>query len=241
MHCVILAAGSSTRLRPLTESTPKCLLEVNSISILERMLTSLTALPIQRFTVVIGFEGAKIHEFVRDKFERLPVTFIENNEYASTNNAYSLLLAQDAVVDDEMILLDSDILFDKRILPLLLTSPYPNALALRTNGAFGPEEIKVQCNSSNGRISKIGKNIDISSASGESIGIEKFSSQATSKLFSILHKRIVLEKRITEYYEASFQEMIDNSGAIHAVNLGNFQCLEIDTPEDLVTAKIMFP
>ena len=241
MNCVILAAGTSTRLRPLTDSTPKCLLEVNGISILERMLTSLSALPIQRYTIVVGFCGEKIHDFVRDKFEHLPVTFIENSEYESTNNAYSLLLAQDAVMDDDLLLLDSDILFDKRILPLLLTSVHLNALAVRTQGTFGKEEIKVQCHPTSGRILKIGKDISIPSAFGESIGIEKFQAQAAQKLFSILHKRIVLENKVNEFYEASFQEMIENGSQLYAVNVGSFQCMEIDTGEDLNEAKKIFP
>ncbi len=240
MNCVILAAGTSTRLRPLTNSMPKCLLEVNGISILERMLASLNALPIQRYTIVVGFCGEKIRDFVRDKFEHLPVTFIENGEYETTNNAYSLLLAQDAVMDDDLLLLDSDILFDKQILPLLLTSVHLNAVAVRTNGSFGKEEIKVQCHPTSRRILKIGKDVSLSTTSGESIGIEKFQAQSAQKLFSILHKRIISENRINEFYEASFQEMIDNGSRLFAVNVGNFQCIEIDTADDLNEAKNIF-
>jgi choline kinase len=240
MHCVILAAGTASRLRPLTDTTPKCLLHIGDRSILERTIRAVFHAGIIHFTVVVGFQDWKIKNFLKRNFPSLDFTFIINNQYETTNNAFSLLLTREEIEGHELLLLDSDIVFDDEIIPLLLKSPSENCLAVRTNGHFGEEEIKVELNK-NGDVLRIGKAIEASSTHGESIGIEKFSRGDTTALFRTLEKRIYGEKRTNEFYEASFQEMIDDGARIHAVSVGSHRCIEIDTAEDLQAAEALFP
>lgn len=239
MHCVILAAGTATRLRPLTNSTPKCLLPVASIPMLERTLEAVAAAGVHSFTLVVGFEAQKIRDFIASRFPSLPVHYVVNDDYLSTNNAYSLLLARSSVGHDGLLLLDSDILFDETILQLLLHSHHETCLAVRTTGEIGDEEIKVKVNH-NKEIVEIGKHVALESTFGESIGIEKFSPEATQILFHTLQKRVITEGRVNEYYEASFQEMIDAGAMIFAEDVGIRRCMEIDTPEDLKRAELIF-
>ena len=240
MHCVILAAGTASRLRPLTDTTPKCLLQIGDRSILERMIRAVFHAGIIHFTLVVGFQDWKIKNFLKRNFPSLDFTFVVNNQYETTNNAFSLLLAREEIEGHELLLLDSDIVFDDEIIPLLIKSPFESCLAVRTNGPFGEEEIKVEVNEK-GDVRRIGKTIDDSSAYGESIGIEKFSRGDTTALFRTLEKRIEGEKRINEFYEASFQEMIDKGVRVHAVEVGFRRCIEIDTTEDLEAAVALFP
>jgi len=239
MHCVILAAGTATRLRPLTDTTPKCLLPVGDRTILERTVRAVFHAGVMNFVVVVGFQDWKIKNFLKRNFPSLDFTFIINNEFEKTNNAFSLLLARDEVEGHELLLLDSDIVFDDEIVPLLLKSASPSALAMRTTGGVGEEEIKVQINGRGG-IVRIGKDVPAASAQGESIGIEKFSRGDTTELFRVLEKRIRAEGRVNEFYEASFQEMIDNGAVIEAVDVGSHRCLEVDTAEDLQEAEALF-
>src|SRR5262249_28761885 len=89
MKAVILAAGSATRLRPLTEHRPKCLLEVAGQPILKRLLDQLAALGVDGAVIVLGYRGDQIRDAIAVWQPALAVTFVENREYASTNNGYS--------------------------------------------------------------------------------------------------------------------------------------------------------
>jgi choline kinase len=98
----------------LTDSRPKCLLDVGGRSILERALDALTQSGLMDFVVVTGYRGAMIRKLVEDKYPILRVTWITNARYAETNNAYYLLLAEKAVTGS-FLLLDSDILFSPKL------------------------------------------------------------------------------------------------------------------------------
>jgi Predicted sugar nucleotidyltransferases len=239
MHCVILAAGTASRLRPLTDSTPKCLLHIGNRSIVERTIRAVFHAGVIHFTVVVGFQDWMIKNFLKRNFPSLDFTFIVNNQFDSTNNAYSLLLAREEIEGHELLLLDSDVVFDDEIIPLLIKSPYQSCIAVRTRDIVGEEDIKVEVNSKK-EIVRIGKEVAAGSVYGESIGIEKFSHGDTVTLFRTLEKRIRTENRLNEFYEASFQEMIDGGACIHAADVGSYRCIEIDTAEDLHAAESLF-
>lgn len=239
MHCVILAAGAATRLRPLTDSTPKCLLRIGDRVILERTIRAVFHAGIMDFTIVVGFQDWMIKNYLKRNFPSLDFTFVVNDRFEETNNAYSLLLTAEEIEGHELLLLDSDIVFDDDIIPLLATSPHESCIAVRTNGEVGKEDIKVEVNPAR-KIIRIGKEIPPALAYGESIGIERFSRGDTTILFRTLEKRIRTENRLNEFYEASFQEMIHNGTRLHAIDVGSNRCIEIDTPEDLHAAESIF-
>jgi len=229
---VILAAGVSSRLRPLTNETPKSLLRVGNTLLLHRTLESLHLNHIRECIIVTGYYKEKIESFIQSLSLPLSVSLVENQHYAPTGNNYSLWAAQSHVVGHEMLMMDGDILLDSRLLPLLINSPHENGLIIRTTGHLAAEEIKVELDD-HGLVRRIGKEIDPRVADGESIGIEKFSADAAEQLFKILNRR----KERNEFYEASFQEMIDGGVKIHAVESGGLPCIEIDTIEDLRAAN----
>jgi len=239
MYCVILVAGTASRLRPLTDSTPKCLLHVGNRSILERTIRAVFNAGVIHFMVVVGFQDWMIKNFLKRNFPSLSFTFVVNNQFDTTNNAFSLLLAREEIEGHELLLLDGDIVFDDELIPFLIKSPHQSCLAVRTAGNVGEEDIKIEVNGKK-EIIRIGKEIAVSSAFGESIGIGKFSRGDTTKLFQTLEKRIRAENRMHEFYEASFQEMIDGGSRIYALDAGAYRSIEIDTVEDLHAAEALF-
>ncbi|MDE3057625.1 MAG: phosphocholine cytidylyltransferase family protein [Bacteroidota bacterium] len=246
MYCIILAAGTSSRLRPLTDTTPKCLLPVGRQTIIERALRSVFHSGIIHFTVVVGFQQWMIVNFVKKNFPSLTIEFVENKDYASTNNAHSLLLALRHVLKglpgkgQPILLLDGDVLFETGIVRLLKKSHHPNCLAVRTKGEIGGEDIKVSVDE-HLRITHIGKEVPLSAAFGESVGIEKFSTEGARALLEILERRAASGTGKNEFYEASFQEMIERGQLIHAIDAGERRCIEVDTPDDLHRAEMLFP
>jgi choline kinase len=232
MTGIILAAGVASRLRPLTNDTPKCLLKVGKETILGLTLKNLRKAGVTDIVLVTGYRAEQIREFVDRHFGDLNVTFLHNAAYETTNNIYSLWMTKDYVLNSDVLLLDSDILFDWRIVPLLTGSGRKSCLAVRHDHALGAEEIKVSTNA-RGAITAIGKEIDLATAVGESIGIERFDSGTVEVLFRILDRMICIEKRVSIFYEAAFQEAMDSGTEILPVDVGAYRCMEIDTKEDL--------
>ena len=142
MKAVILAAGIASRLRPLTDTTPKCLLKVGERCLLQRAFDALLQNGFREFVIVTGYRQQQIVNFLEAHYPALEVTFIYNEKYASTNNIYSLWLTRPYVDKEDILLLDSDILFDPQIVAKLLGYGQADALALNHH-TLGEEEIKV--------------------------------------------------------------------------------------------------
>lgn len=244
MKCVIVAAGMSTRLRPMTDTLPKCLLTIGAKTILGRTVESLLAMNVTNIALVVGFEAEKIRSFVRQRFPDRKFRFILNPNYASTNNAYSLLLASDFFLDpkartkaqDHLLLLDSDIVFHPGLLHVLAREGEENRIGVRVNGTHDEEEVGVSIDSA-GSIVKIGKYIEPKDTYGESIGMEFFNNETGRILFEVLEKRVKSGNGRTEYYEEAFQEMISMGVKFKATDVDDFPVTEIDSPADLAFAE----
>jgi choline kinase len=238
MQAIILAAGLSKRLRPLTDSTPKCLIKVGRKNILERTIDNVLKNDITEFVMVTGYRENMIKDFIDERYPGLNIQYLTNSDYENNNNSYSLWMAKHLITGD-CLLLDSDILFDYRIISKLLNSGFDNCLAANANHKLGEEEIKVIVDSRN-KILHIGKELQPDKSFGESIGIERFAYDFFLKLGDVLDRKIVKENNVNEFYEASFQELIDTGNGIFAVNVSEYKSMEIDTPTDLKRADDEF-
>jgi choline kinase len=167
MQAVILAAGIAKRLRPLTDNTPKCLLKVGKTNLLHRTLDNLISNGINDFVFVLGYRGNMIMDYLNKNFSTINKTVLTNPDYENNNNSYSLWMTKDCV-KDSMLLLDSDILFDKEIIDKLLKSGHGNCLAVNVTENLDEEQIKVIIDDEN-KILHIGKEINIKESIGESI------------------------------------------------------------------------
>lgn len=232
-----LLAGSGERLRPLTDDRPKALIEINARPILSRSVESLIRCGLRRFVVVTGYRSEMVRTFFHEFYTDIDVQFVQNDRYAETNNAYSLWLARSAFDDAELLLLDGDILFEHPIAEMMTKEPAEgNRLAVRGSDDLGWEEIKVLLDD-RGLITRIGKDVEPARGFGESIGIARFDVAGTAALFATLSSRIERPGGENEFYEASFQQMIDQGVPIGIVNTLDYRCIEIDTADDLAVAE----
>lgn len=238
MQCIILAAGSSTRLRPLTNTTPKCLLDIRGKNLLHRTIENVTSNGVSEFIFVTGYRENMIKDYVVKNFPKISARFIVNTDYENNNNSYSLWMTKEFVSDD-VILLDSDILFDRQIITGLIESEYENCLALNSKIIPDAEQIKTVLDDAK-KVLQIGKYIPIEHSQGESIGIERLSSYFMKGLFAILDRKILRESKVNEFYEASFEELINSGDArnsLYAVDVSELACIEIDTVSDYENAQ----
>jgi choline kinase len=235
MQAIILAAGISKRLRPLTDTTPKCLLKVGDKTILEMTIDNVLKNGIDEFIMVTGYRENMIKDYIERRFPDLKIKYLTNTDYENNNNSYSLWMTKDYVSED-CILLDSDILFDYRIIEKLIKSGKNDCLAVNRNHQLGEEEIKLIVDSSN-KIIHIGKHLNPAESYGESIGIEMFNNSFFKDLGKILDRKITQENNVNEFYEASFQELYDKGNAMYAVDVSEYRSMEIDTAEDFKRAQ----
>lgn len=239
MKAIVLAAGIASRLRPLTDNTPKCLLEVGSKNLLGRTIDAIAANGIRDVVIVTGYLNEMIEGYVSENYPQIDAEFIHNGEYASTNNIYSLWMTRKAVEGEDVLLLDSDILFDPLIIKELLSSPHKNCLALNDH-ELGEEEIKIIVDE-NHRINEISKTCSIKDAVGESIGIEKMSCDFMERLFEEMDRMIMGEGLSNVFYEAAFENIIKKGADIYAVDTTSLFSMELDTVEDFEHACQKLP
>lgn len=239
MKAIILAAGIASRLRPLTNDTPKCLLKVGSKNLLGRTIDALLFNGFKELIIVTGYLKEMIEEYISANYPELKVEYIFNPDYASTNNIHSLWLTKESVKNQSIFLLDSDILFDPVIITKLLESSHENCLALNSH-ELGDEEIKVIVDDTD-RIKEISKICSIKDAVGESIGIEKFSAGLVRQLFEELDDMILNKNQSGIFYEAAFENIILKGTDIYIVNTTDFFSMELDTVEDFEHACDKLP
>ena len=236
---VILAAGMAKRLRPLTDTKPKCLLEVGGRTLLERTVDAMQQAGISEFVVVTGYRGDMIREFLISHYSSpiSKITFLHNADYEHNNNIYSLWMAGEKVRGEDFLLMDSDILCDPAAV-VCIAQQKGSALAVNRH-ELGEEEMKVVVDADM-RITEISKTCSPEAAMGESVGIERITADYGEALFRELDQMILKEGLIDIFYERAFERLIPQGHTFRVVDTTDFFSYEIDTPEDYERANDLF-
>ena len=242
---VILAAGMAKRLRPLTDTKPKCLLKVGERTLLERTVDAMRQAGITEFLVVTGYRGEMIREFLEDYSSRSSsirtsssFTFLDNTDYEHNNNIYSLWMACQKVRGCDFLLMDSDILCDPAAV-VRIAQEQTSALAVNCH-ELGEEEMKVVVDAHN-RITEISKTCRPEDAMGESVGIEKITADYSEALARELDQMILQEGLIDIFYERAFERLIPQGHTFKVVDTTHYFSYELDTPEDFQRAQELMP
>ena len=243
MQAIILAAGMGKRLKNLTADATKCMVEVNGITLIERALANLGEVPLSRIIVVVGYQSQKLKDFIGTLHCPIPIIFVENTIYNQTNNIYSLFLARNYLLEEDTILLESDLIFGRNVLPRLLDNPYPN-LALVAKYESWMDGTVVTLDEDDNITDFLSKSqFDFSHIKEyyKTVNIYKF-----SKEFSASHYVPFLEAYCkalgnNEYYEQVLKviSLLDEPG-IKACVLDDELWYEIDDIQDLDIAESMF-
>lgn len=234
---LLLAAGTGSRLFPLTQKSPKCLTLVNKTSILERLIKSLNQHGFKRLVVVTGHLEDCIRNFLETRAGNIKIEYIFSPLYKTTNNIYSLWMAR-KMINEPFVLIESDLVFDPSLLTEML---YPDRIAVA--------QMESWLN---------GSTVTIDSSNT----VDAFHSDATSNSKQTRYKTVniyslslsswcrVIEKldqyifagRVNDYYEAVFRQMVaEKSLSFQAVFFDQKPWYEIDTLEDLASAEKLFP
>jgi len=234
---LLLAAGTGSRLYPLTKNAPKCLTEVGGRPILERLVNNLRKLKIDRLVVVIGHLGDHIRKFLDDTAGDFQVKYIISPRYRTTNNIYSLWLAR-AHTHEPFLLLESDLIFDTALLENML---YPDKIAISrirpwmngTTVAVGPGKRVTAFH--------VGSGEENDASRYKTVNVYSFSAPTWNRVAARLD-RYISDGRVGEYYEAVFAEMVaDGTLSFEAAFFDPDRWYEVDTVNDLDEANLLFP
>ena len=235
---VILAAGMAKRLRPLTDTKPKCLLEVGKRTLLERIVDAMRQAGIQEFLVVTGYRGEMIREFLTIHYPLSTIHYLDNIDYEHNNNIYSLWMACQKVRGCDFLLMDSDILCDPAAV-VRIAQEQTSALAVNRH-ELGEEEMKVVVDADS-CITEISKTCRPEDAMGESVGIEKITADYSEALARELDQMILQEGLIDIFYERAFERLIPQGHTFKVVDTTHYFSYELDTPEDFQRAQELMP
>ena len=235
---VILAAGMAKRLRPLTDTKPKCLLEVGGKTLLQRTVDAMVSAGISEFLVVTGYRGGMIRDFLTSHYPQTPIQFLDNVDYEHNNNIFSLWMAMQQLHGQEVLLMDSDILCDPEAVRRVARQEC-SALAMQQH-ELGEEEMKIVVDAA-GNITEISKTCSVAAAIGESVGIEKMTSAYTEAIYQELRQMILEEGLIDIFYERAFERLIPQGHTFRVVDTTDLFSYELDTPEDFQKATAQLP
>lgn len=243
MQAIILAAGMGKRLKDLTRDNTKCMVKVNGVSLIDRVLHQLEKLHLSRIVIVVGYEGEKLKDFISSFEIETPVCYVENPIYYKTNNIYSLMLAKDYLLKEDTILLESDIIFEDAVIKNLLDDPRDTlALVDKYESWMSGTCIKI------GEDDSIedfvpGKKFIFSDISEyyKTVNIYKFSREFSENYYVPFLDAYSKALGNNEYYEQVLRviTMLDEP-VIKAKKLNGEMWYEIDDIQDLDIASSMF-
>jgi choline kinase len=233
---VILAAGSGTRLRPLTNKLPKCLVPVGDTPLLGRMLEPLRQVGVSEVVVVTGYMSGAVESYVRDAV--LPCRCVYNPRYDEANNYYSLLVAREELDGHPFLKLDGDVIFDPKVLERVMEGPGDIRLGVDVREELGGEEMKAKLDDE-GRVLALSKKISPKESAGESMGVEWISPAGFEPVFDTLHQ-MADQGLDDEYYEYAYDQLARRGCDVRAADISGLRVTEIDDLEDLKRAEALF-
>ena len=243
MQAIILAAGMGKRLGEYTKNNTKCMVSVNGTPLIDRMLGQLSKLKLSRVVIVVGYEGQKLMDHVGTERDGLKIEYINNPIYDKTNNIYSLALAKEKMQEDDTLLLESDLIFDDRMLPLLVDNPFPN-LALVAKYETWMDGTMVVIDKDNSIVNFVTKaafNYHHVDQYYKTVNIYKFSKEFSRDKYVPFLEAYSKAVGNNEYYENVLRIITFlNSHELKALPITNEKWYEIDDKQDLDIAEALF-
>ena len=242
MKAIILAAGMGARLRPLTDNMPKCLVPVHGKPLLEYALDSLDRVGIEACVIVIGFCGDQIMHVAGERHGQLKMTYVDNPIFHETNNIYSFWLAHPEMNDD-ILLLEGDLLFDGGLIGDLIAEPNPNVAVVDPyQDHMDGTVIMAEQGLVNSMVLKAhqGEGFDYGHAL-KTVNIYKFSRTMLQDHFLPGVGSFSSAGRTDQYYEAVLADLIGRRGVEMAVQIARpRKWAEVDDVDDLRLAEQIF-
>ena len=251
MQAIILAAGMGRRLGEYTKDNTKCMVPVNGVRLIDRLLGQLSKQSLNRVIIVVGYKGKELREYIESTYLSKPsaqnsplkIEFAENPVYDKTNNIYSLALVKDKLQEDDTLLIESDLIFSDRIIPMIAENPYPN-LALVAKYETWMDGTMVRLDDDQNIVNFISKDaFDYNEVDSyyKTVNIYKLSRQFSQQKYVPFLDAYTKAVGNNEYYENVLRIIsLLNNHDMKALPIGNEKWYEIDDKQDLDIAEALF-
>lgn len=235
---VILAAGVGSRLRPMTNDKPKCLVTTAGKSILQYQLDAYKEGGIKELVVVVGYEGQAVKEYLKHNKD-FKIKIIDNDIYEDTNNMYSFYLTKEYVKGKAFILNNADLSVESSLIANMLADERKDLVAVDV-GLFNDESMKVTIDEV-GNISDISKQVKKENAVGCSIDFYKFSERSSTRFFEEMETIIDVDKNLKDWTEVAMQRLFQSQELQFSVfDIQGLSWVEIDNYDDLALSDEIF-
>ena len=243
MQAIILAAGMGKRLGEYTKNNTKCMVPVNGVPLIDRVLNQLSSLKLSRVVIVVGYEGQKLIDYIGNEYNGLKIEYIFNSIYDKTNNIYSLALAKDKMQEDNTLFLDCVLIFDDRLFSLVVDNPCPN-LALVAKYEAWMDGTMVQIDDERNIVNFVPKEAfrhEQADSYYKTVNIYKLSKEFSANRYVPFLEAYMKAIGNNEYYEnvlriLSFLDCKD----LKALPITDEKWYEIDDKQDLDIAEALF-
>lgn len=244
MQAIILAAGMGRRLGEYTKDNTKCMLLVNGVRLIDRMLNQLATLNLSRVVIVVGYKGQNLIDYVGNRYDdKLKIEWANNPIYDKTNNIYSLSLVKEKMLEDDTILVESDLIVDSRMFDLLLEDKFPNlALVAKYETWMDGTMVSIDqdCNIVN-FVPKQAFRYKDTKLYYKTVNIYKFSKEFAAYCYVPFLEAYVKALGNNEYYEQVLRVItLINNAELKAKPVGNLPWYEIDDVQDKDIAETIF-
>ena len=243
MQAIILAAGMGKRLGEYTKNNTKCMVPVNGVPLIDRVLNQLSSLKLSRVVIVVGYEGQKLIDYIGNEYNGLKIEYIFNSIYDKTNNIYSLALAKDKMQEDNTLLLESDLIFDDRLFSLVVDNPCPN-LALVAKYEAWMDGTMVQIDDERNIVNFVPKEAfrhEQADSYYKTVNIYKLSKEFSANRYVPFLEAYMKAIGNNEYYENVLRilSFLDCKN-LKALPITDEKWYEIDDKQDLDIAEALF-
>ncbi len=233
MKAVILAAGLGSRLRPITNEVPKCMVPVNGIRIIDKQIDNLLINGVEEIYVVDGYKAEILANHLRTICPNVQV--VSNPRFAETNNMYSLFLTAQYVKGEEFLLMNSDVYYDASIIRGMLEGDNQSKIACDKSG-YLEESMKITIGDN--KINHISKKITEEEHYAVSIDVYRISSEDSNVLFKEIEDTILERKDENSWTEVALDNIFKDTNFQPYVIDGRWY--EIDNHDDLHKAEEIF-
>lgn len=243
MKAIILAAGIGSRLKKITQNKAKCMVEVNGESLIERALKQLDKKKLEEIIIVTGYKEKILKEFIEKLNIKTKLKFYNNEIYDKTNNIYSLFLTKEELINNDIILLESDLIFEEKLLDNLINNSFEN-LAVVSEYEPWMDGTCVKLDKNNNIIEFIsGQNFDFKNTKNlyKTVNIYKLSKEFNTKYYIPFLEAYMSSKGTNQYYESVFETIIKIApNKLKAEKIDDIKWYEIDDKQDLNIAESLF-
>jgi len=243
MQAIILAAGMGRRLGELTRKQTKCMVKVGATRLIDRLLNQLSTLPLTRIVVVVGYQADGLRAHIDAHFPDLNIEYVVNEIYDRTNNIYSLALVKDRLQEDDTLLIESDLVFSPRLIPMIIEDPYPNlALVAKYETWMDGTMVRIDndCNIVN-FVPKDAFDYNDVGSYYKTVNVYKFSKLFSQQKYVPFLEAYTKAVGNNEYYENVLRIIsLLNNHDMKALPIGNEKWYEIDDKQDLDIAEALF-